>query len=126
MKQRLTGFAQAGGVNAHGHRLAQDVEQNHRAAFGIRVLVDGFKPGKRAIGDGDVVAFREKGLWRSILFTRADQINQLAVHLGGLTTKPNQLVHAHRRANRRPALAGATGVQTNEPKKAVEVSFSLN
>ena len=56
LMQRLTGFAQAGGINAHGHQLAQDVEQNHRAALWIGVLVDRFKPGKRTISDGDGVA----------------------------------------------------------------------
>ena len=100
LMQGLTGFAQAGGVNVHGHRLAQNVEQNHRAAFGIGVLVDGIKPSKRAIGNGDVVARRKQGLRMGPLLARANQVNQLAVHLGRLTTKPNQLVHTQGRANR--------------------------
>ena len=69
LTQGLTGFAQAGGVNAHGYRLAQNIEQNHRAALGIGVLIDGFKPSKRAIGNRDVVASGEQRLRMCPLFT---------------------------------------------------------
>jgi hypothetical protein len=57
--QGIACFAQAGGIDVHGHWFAQDAEQNHRAAIGIGVLVYGFKSCGRAIGDGDVFAYRE-------------------------------------------------------------------
>ena len=68
-KSASSNLSQTGGVNAQGHRLGQDVEQNHRAVFCICVLVDGFKPGKWTIGDGDVVAHGEQGLRMGPLLT---------------------------------------------------------